>query len=167
MRTLATSLILTAALGVAGCSDSPFSEPEVSSISSFDILTADGQQVLAALSEDGRVILRGFNFATDSAELSPEGQAALAVLGPALTGVPGITTNLAIVGHTDNTGDFNANIALSQRRAKTIVDALVADYGVAIQRLAAVGVGPIAPVDSNTTESGRANNRRVELVVVN
>ena len=72
---------------------------------------------------------------------------------------------VAVVGHTDNTGDFNYNLQLSQRRAKAMVDALVKD-GVAADRLAAVGVGSLSPVAPNNTPEGRAQNRRVELVLI-
>jgi len=72
---------------------------------------------------------------------------------------------VAVVGYTDNTGDFKYNLQLSQRRAKSLVDALIAG-GVASDRLAAVGVGPLNPVATNDTTEGRAQNRRVELVLI-
>ena len=72
---------------------------------------------------------------------------------------------VAVVGHTDSTGDFNYNLKLSERRAKAMVEALVKD-GVAANRLAGVGVGPLSPVAPNDTPEGRAQNRRVELVLI-
>jgi outer membrane protein OmpA-like peptidoglycan-associated protein len=71
-----------------------------------------------------------------------------------------------VVGHTDNTGDYTHNIELSGRRAQAIVDAVVNDYDVEPTRLAAVGVGPLAPINTNRTEYGRSQNRRVELVLI-
>lgn len=68
-----------------------------------------------------------------------------------------------IVGHTDNVGTYDYNMDLSQRRAKAVVTALTAQYGVQAARLRAAGVGPVAPVASNESEEGRAENRRVEL----
>jgi outer membrane protein OmpA-like peptidoglycan-associated protein len=53
---------------------------------------------------------------------------------------------------------------LSQARADAVVQALVTRHGIAAARLNARGVGPLAPVASNDDESGRARNRRVELV---
>jgi len=71
---------------------------------------------------------------------------------------------VVIVGHSDNQGTLDANLALSQRRAEAVRDALVS-RGVAAERLDARGVGFLAPVASNATEEGRARNRRVELVL--
>jgi len=73
---------------------------------------------------------------------------------------------LAVVGHTDNVGGFDSNKALSERRAQTIVTMLNRDYDVASDRLVSLGVGPVAPIASNDDEAGRAENRRVELVVI-
>ncbi len=58
------------------------------------------------------------------------------------------------------------NLALSQRRADAVVAALVSSYGIAADRLFAVGVSFAAPIASNETEAGRAKNRRVELVKI-
>jgi outer membrane protein OmpA-like peptidoglycan-associated protein len=73
---------------------------------------------------------------------------------------------VAVVGHTDNTGPFVFNIDLSERRAQAIAQALQTDFDVPTERLAAVGVGPLAPIDTNTTNYGRSQNRRVELVII-
>ena len=55
-------------------------------------------------------------------------------------------------------------MGLSQRRAASVVDRLVQDYGIAQARLKPVGAGLIAPVASNDDEAGRGKNRRVEIV---
>jgi outer membrane protein OmpA-like peptidoglycan-associated protein len=141
----------------------PRSQP-VAIVTTYDIATANWDDVSASLLRDGRVALRGINFATDSADLSGGSYAAAGNIGEVLNGHPQL--NLAVVGHTDNTGDFTYNIELSQRRAQAIVDALVNDYDVELTRLAAVGVGPLAPIDTNRTEYGRGQNRRVELVLI-
>ena len=69
-----------------------------------------------------------------------------------------------IVGHTDDTGMLAGNLSLSERRAAAVKRALVADFGVVGDRLETRGVGPLVPVSTNTAESGRALNRRVEIV---
>jgi OOP family OmpA-OmpF porin len=69
-----------------------------------------------------------------------------------------------IVGHSDNQGSLEANIALSKRRAEAVRTALIT-RGVAAERLEAHGVGYLAPVSTNLTEAGRTLNRRVELVL--
>ena len=73
---------------------------------------------------------------------------------------------LKIGGYTDNTGDPDRNLKLSDNRAKAVMAALVA-MGAARARLEAEGYGPQFPVASNDTEEGRAKNRRISLRVTN
>ncbi|MCB0326927.1 MAG: OmpA family protein [Bdellovibrionales bacterium] len=72
---------------------------------------------------------------------------------------------IRIEGHTDSQGGEAANLDLSQRRADSVRRALIAE-GVEEQRMTAVGFGEVSPIDSNETASGRANNRRVEFVIL-
>jgi outer membrane protein OmpA-like peptidoglycan-associated protein len=69
------------------------------------------------------------------------------------------------VGHTDSTGKFKYNLGLSERRARSMANELLRN-GVAKDRLAPVGVGPLDPVASDDTEEGRALNRRVDVVLI-
>lgn len=69
-----------------------------------------------------------------------------------------------ISGHTDNTGSEPHNLALSKRRADVVAEYLV-DNGVDADRLATFGFGSAKPIASNTSEVGRKNNRRVELLI--
>ena len=71
---------------------------------------------------------------------------------------------LTVEGHTDNTGNAAANLALSAKRAQAVVDYLVKTHGIAAARLAAKGLGATKPVGPNETPEGRQANRRVELV---
>lgn len=71
-----------------------------------------------------------------------------------------------IEGHTDSTGSMRTNATLSQRRADTVADTLVA-AGVPRDRMVATGLGPDYPVASNATAAGRQQNRRVEVVIEN
>jgi len=71
-------------------------------------------------------------------------------------------TKLRIEGHTDNTGTPDGNIALSGARALTVKNAAIAK-GVKKERLLAVGFGQSKPIGDNTTEEGRAKNRRTEF----
>ena len=68
-----------------------------------------------------------------------------------------------VQGHTDSTGTPESNQKLSERRAKAIVDKLV-ELGISRSRLTAVGKGQFAPIADNSTEEGRAKNRRVVFV---
>jgi outer membrane protein OmpA-like peptidoglycan-associated protein len=70
---------------------------------------------------------------------------------------------LSVSGHTDNIGGAKFNVALSQRRAAAVKDALVTRFKIAPGRLQTNGYGASSPLDTNDTLEGRARNRRVEL----
>jgi OmpA-OmpF porin, OOP family len=116
----------------------------------------------AGLEADGRIELQGIYFDTGQASLRPESNAAIEQVAQLLRQQPGL--QLRVVGHTDSSGDFQANVNLSQERAEAVRLALVGSHGIDAARLTAQGVGPSVPVASNDTEEGRARNRRVELV---
>jgi OmpA-OmpF porin, OOP family len=69
-----------------------------------------------------------------------------------------------IVGHTDNVGDFQTNMTLSENRAKAVASRLIAEFGIKENQLLTYGVANLAPVMSNSTDDGKAGNRRVEIV---
>lgn len=110
----------------------------------------------------GRAAVYNIFFATGSSEITPESAEALAVIAAFLQEHP--DNRYLVVGHTDNVGSYAMNLDLSEARANAVVAALVNEYGVPQEQLTAVGVGFAAPVMSNTTEEGRARNRRVEIV---
>ena len=74
---------------------------------------------------------------------------------------------LLVVGHTDNVGDFAGNLDLSKRRAESVISVLASQYKVDRKRLSPFGVSFASPVAPNTSEDGKAKNRRVELVPAN
>lgn len=102
-------------------------------------------------------------FESGSAVLKPESEAALDQLKQYLDETPRVT-KLRIEGHTDNVGQPAANETLSGQRALAIKLALIAK-GVAKERLMAVGFGQSKPIADNTTEEGKAKNRRTEFHV--
>lgn len=114
------------------------------------------------LSERGRVAIYGVLFDHDSERLRADSQPQLQQIARLLQEQPRLRA--LVVGHTDASGRPEYNRELSQRRAQSVVAALVGEHGIAAQRLIAEGVGMAAPVASNATEQGRALNRRVELV---
>ena len=71
---------------------------------------------------------------------------------------------ILIVGHTDDQGAFQYNQKLSQKRANAVVRKLVNEYKISSKRLKGVGVSYACPASSNSTDKGRAKNRRVVLV---
>lgn len=102
-------------------------------------------------------------FETGSAVLKPESDAAINQLKQYLDETPRVT-KLRIEGHTDNVGSPAANETLSGQRALAIKAALIAK-GIAKERLLAVGFGQSKPIADNTTEEGKAKNRRTEFHV--
>ena len=73
--------------------------------------------------------------------------------------------NIRIIGHTDNVGSDAANQRLSEGRAAAVRADLI-ERGIAPERLQAEGRGESQPVDTNDTEEGRQNNRRVEIEIL-
>lgn len=116
--------------------------------------------LLAALNKDGRVALY-IHFDTGQAEIKPASQPTIDQVAQLLESNPQL--KLSVEGHTDNIGDPAMNKTLSEQRAASVVAALV-EAGVDQGRLEAVGHGQDKPIADNSTEEGRAKNRRVELV---
>ncbi|WP_443937030.1 OmpA family protein [Pedobacter sp. MW01-1-1] len=74
-------------------------------------------------------------------------------------------TDIKVIGHTDSTGTLQLNMNLSEKRASA-VKAYAVSQGVPASRLVTIGKGPNEPIADNKTEAGRAENRRVEIVIV-
>jgi OOP family OmpA-OmpF porin len=108
------------------------------------------------------VSLEGAHFDFNKATLKPEGMAKLDEAATVMTENADLT--VSVEGHTDSVGSDAYNQKLSERRAQAAVDYLVSK-GVDASRLQAVGYGESKPATSNDTAEGRAQNRRVDLVV--
>jgi outer membrane protein OmpA-like peptidoglycan-associated protein len=105
----------------------------------------------------------GILFDVDKTGLKPDAETNLQNLASSLQ--KNQMTNILIVGHTDNTGSDEHNMDLSVRRAET-VKSFLATGGVASSRLTTSGKGEGEPIADNNTTAGRAQNRRVEIVIV-
>jgi OmpA-OmpF porin, OOP family len=127
-----------------------------------NMVTVSASDMQQAISTTGRVALYGIYFDTNSATIKPESKATLDEIGKLLAN--DVKLKLHVVGHTDNVGGLDSNMDLSKRRAAAVREALTAQYGVDAARLSANGVAYLAPVAANTDDTGRAKNRRVELV---
>ncbi len=103
-------------------------------------------------------------FAVGKAEVAPGGQRSIDQLAQFLKTYP--RRRVLIEGHTDNTGNDDFNVKLSQQRADAVRSLLVA-RGVAPERIATRGHGPKYPIVENDTPAGRQQNRRVEILVLN
>ncbi len=114
------------------------------------------------------IVLKGVNFETGKATLTPESYAILDEVGKILQDNPHIRVEIA--GHTDNvpikTPEFPNNMALSQARAEAVRNYLIEKFKIEPERLIAKGYGETQPIASNKTPEGRAKNRRVEFRVI-
>ena len=103
-------------------------------------------------------------FASGSWQITPDAERALAPLGRALASQDLAAFRFRIEGHTDAVGDSASNQALSERRAAAVRDYLIAKFGVAPQRLVAVGLGETQLLVPTPDEVPNARNRRVQVV---
>ncbi|EOE6915205.1 OmpA family lipoprotein [Cronobacter turicensis] len=101
-------------------------------------------------------------FDSSQANLKPAGANTLTGVAMVLKEYP--KTAVKVVGYTDSTGGQALNMKLSQQRAESVASALITQ-GVAANRIRTSGMGPANPVASNSTEAGKAQNRRVEITL--
>ena len=151
-----------AAQGNVTHSENPTVQVDVVEVKAMERGLVTAKALGEELERAGRVAIYSIYFDTDKAELKPESEPTLKEIAALLGGNPRL--NLYVVGHTDNVGTLPYNVDLSQRRAEAVVKALVGRQGIDAKRLRSAGAGPLAPVAPNTSDEGRAKNRRVELV---
>jgi outer membrane protein OmpA-like peptidoglycan-associated protein len=126
------------------------------------MVTVTASEMSSSLTKAGRVALYGILFDFNKTDLKPESTPALQEIAKLME--QDANLKLIVTGHTDNVGSLESNRDLSQRRAAAVVAALVSQHRVAANRLQPFGASFAAPVAPNSTEEGRAQNRRVELV---
>lgn len=114
------------------------------------------------ISANGHIAIYDIHFDTGKSEIKPESAGALKNIAEYLKAHT--DKQFIIVGHTDNVGDFDANIKLSQDRANSVKNELQNKFEVNTGQLRTFGAGPTSPVASNSTNEGKAKNRRVEMV---
>jgi len=152
--------LLAASSLMMGCAQKETREEAEARATQVEVIKGEGTGVIADIG-----IFAASMFAFDSAELNEEGKAAIDAyrekLGPELTDA----FMIVIVGHTDNSGDFNHNMELSFRRAESVAEYLIAN-GVDASKIRTIGRGPEEPIASNETREGRMQNRRVDATVI-
>lgn len=119
-------------------------------------------EIQKELHASGKAVLH-INFDTDKATLKPDGSQVVSEIAKALESDKNL--KISINGYTDGSGDKAHNLKLSEERAGTVKSELV-KAGIEAQRLSSKGFGQDNPISDNTTEEGKALNRRVELVKI-
>jgi outer membrane protein OmpA-like peptidoglycan-associated protein len=114
------------------------------------------------LIEVGKFSTTGIKFDSGSDKLKPESYGILKEIATVLKENPEV--KIKIIGHTDSDGKPEMNLELSKKRAISVKNALVKEFGIDEKRMETDGKGQTEPVDSNDTPAGKANNRRVEFV---
>ena len=105
--------------------------------------------------------MQAVQFETGSANLKSESFGVLNQIYDILIKYPNY--NLSVSGHTDNVGNAENNLRLSERRAEACINYLSAKGGVRPERLSYIGYGEIRPIADNSSRDGRSLNRRVEF----
>jgi outer membrane protein OmpA-like peptidoglycan-associated protein len=118
--------------------------------------------MLQPLTINSTVIFNNIQFAIDSSNLLPVSKIELDKLVQLM--IDNSTVKIQILGHTDNTGNEKDNLLLSTSRARTVAYYLL-NNGIDSKRLSYKGFGSSKPIADNTTEQGRAKNRRTEFVI--
>ncbi|MBQ8839031.1 MAG: OmpA family protein, partial [Bacteroidales bacterium] len=112
---------------------------------------------------EGKFVTYGITFDVGKATIKPESMGEINRIVQLMNENPSL--RFSVEGHTDSTGNATSNQTLSEQRSQAIVDKLV-ELGIAKDRLTAVGKGQNSPIADNTTDEGRAKNRRVEFVKI-
>lgn len=114
------------------------------------------------VSTTGHTTISDIHFDTGQSVMKPESAASLKSIAEFLNANP--ASKYFIVGHTDNVGSFASNLTLSENMAKAVMNELISKYGVKAEQLKAYGVSSLSPLMSNSSDDGKAKNRRVEIV---
>ncbi len=128
-----------------------------------DLIKINADFIADRLFKDGKIELPGIYFDHNLAVVKEESLPLISEIAAFLFKHPNVS--ILVVGHTDMTGEIPFNIELSKRRANAVADILVNNHKIESNRLLPHGVGPLVPVKGNFDESGKAANRRVELVL--
>ncbi len=113
------------------------------------------------LIQDGKIVTNGIRFDVNKATIRPESMGIINEIAKLMKEHPEII--ISVEGHTDSDGETAFNQSLSERRAEAVINEMVR-FGIDDSRMTSKGFGESAPIDTNNTPEGKANNRRVEFV---
>ncbi len=129
----------------------------------FNIRLAVGApDTRSKLITEGKFVTTGITFEVNSANIKPESYGVLKDIAETLK--ENASVKVKIIGHTDSDGEDAANLTLSKKRAESVKDNLVSEFGIDKSRLETDGKGETLPAAPNATPEGKANNRRVEFI---
>lgn len=128
-----------------------------------DLKSYEMNMPLTPIKAGEKVVLKNIFFETGSFNLKEESKIELQKLKSFL--IQNAAISIEISGHTDNVGDKKSNQILSENRAKAVYDYLIA-HEIPKERLTYKGFGDTMPIDDNTTEKGKSNNRRTEFMIL-
>ncbi|GHB34156.1 hypothetical protein GCM10008106_14240 [Mongoliitalea lutea] len=140
-----------------------FSVSTVKEESMHQYIVLSAEDIAKEMKANGKATFYGIFFDTDKSDIKPESKETLEQMANYLKS--NAQVNVFIVGHTDNTGAFEHNQQLSEKRAEAVVNYLIENYQIAANRLKGYGVSSLSPVSANTSEEGKSKNRRVEMVL--
>jgi outer membrane protein OmpA-like peptidoglycan-associated protein len=138
------------------------SEEETVYFTSLRVAESETDVLYDALAAKGRWVTQGILFATGKADIQPESRPVLKEIASTMKQHGDL--KILIEGHTDNVGSAASNLTLSDARAAAVKSALVADFGIDAARITTKGLGDTKPAAPNASATGRAQNRRVEIV---
>jgi len=125
-------------------------------------VTTAATDTRSKLITDGKLVSYGIYFDVNKDSVKPESFGTLSDISRTLNEYPSLA--IKIVGHTDGDGDDASNLDLSKRRAASVKNVLVSQFGIDGSRIQSDGKGETEPVAPNTTSENKAKNRRVEFI---
>jgi len=146
---------------IAGWWNVPLYIVTVAQPGSLETEVVPASKIAEAILSEGRMAMYGITFDSGKSEIKSESEGTLTELAAFLKTDGGV---FYVVGHTDGEGSLADNMKLAQDRAGAVKETLIGKYGVPASMLSAHGGGPLSPLATNSTEAGRALNRRVEIV---
>ncbi|MEA4949820.1 MAG: OmpA family protein [Petrimonas sp.] len=125
-------------------------------------ITTASPDTRSKLITEGKLVTYGITFDVNKADVKPESYGTLKSIADVLN--ENASVKVKIVGHTDSDGDDAMNLELSRRRAESVKNELVKNFGIDASRMETEGAGETKPVAPNDTPANKAQNRRVEFV---
>lgn len=135
-----------------------YSAPHVTNLK----ITTASPDTRSKLITEGKLVTYGITFDVNKADVKPESYGTLKSIADVLN--ENASVKVRIVGHTDSDGDDAMNLELSRRRAESVKNELVKNFGIDASRMETEGAGETKPVAPNDTPANKAQNRRVEFV---